>query len=384
MILHRDRRDGRVRPGVMPTSAYELGRSLRRIRTRQGFHTEDVSARTGLPLDQLEALESGVFDRVPDRMAMLRTLRRYADFLGLPGDRYVLVLVDHWPAPAAPSGPQPRIVAVDPVPGAGLDHPGSYDVGTARVSAVSTSTVAGKEPASAYDDQATGVLPLSAPTGGGWDTRNATAPVALHAADTGVIAAVPPRAAGAGRRARPPLGLRVVVGLVALAVLAGVGGLLVHHFDPRVLSSLGITRGTPTASTAGSGAGTATTGGTGGAASGGTAIFTVTTTSPGAATFEVRAPIFLVHVIAVGNESWMQATGPPTGATSAAAAPGGTVLFSGLLTSGQSKDFFVQRTLSVEVGSVAAHVYVSVGKKTVGFYYPPAAPYTMTFNALST
>ena len=99
-----------------PSSVPEVGRLLRRARTRQGLRLEDVSARTGLNLLQLEALESGTVDRIPDRVVVLKTLRRYADFLGLPGDRFVLAMVDHWPSPSAappvvpvPSPPAPEV-----------------------------------------------------------------------------------------------------------------------------------------------------------------------------------------------------------------------------------------------------------------------------------
>ena len=46
----------------------------------------------------LEALESGGVGQQHDRIATLRTLRAYANSLGLPGDDYVLVAVEQWPS----------------------------------------------------------------------------------------------------------------------------------------------------------------------------------------------------------------------------------------------------------------------------------------------
>jgi len=37
-------------------------------------------------------------DRLADRVETLQALRHYADFLGLPGDRYALLLIDLWPS----------------------------------------------------------------------------------------------------------------------------------------------------------------------------------------------------------------------------------------------------------------------------------------------
>lgn len=368
MILHRDGGTSRRgNAGGMPLSAPDLGRLLRRARTRQGLRMEDVSARTGLPLDQLDALEAGTVDRILDRMAILKTLRRYADFLGLPGERFVIALVDHWPAQSTPS---PPIAAFQP-PAAGLD-PGRPVIGTGAHSPLDTGTTpvalavpgpgAGAQDRTVTDlhDTAT-ANPLAA------SVHSNTAQVSLTMADTGVTPALPPpgRTETARRPTHAPLALRILVALVALAVLAGVAGLVIHHYEPHWLNSPGGTHAQqpPTRRAAkGSSKGN----------KGGTRVFTRVSASSDTASFEVRAPVFLVQMTVVGGDCWVQATGAGKTAPT----------FSGLLDSGQSKFFLVQHSLILEVGSVAAHVVVTVGKQTVGSYIPRVAPFTMTFKGV--
>ena len=95
------------RSASAPLSAREVGRSLRRARTTLGLSLKDVSERTGLPSELLRAAEVGTLDE-SDQLGTLRTVRHYADFLGLPGDRYALAVLECWPfRPSAASGPFP-------------------------------------------------------------------------------------------------------------------------------------------------------------------------------------------------------------------------------------------------------------------------------------
>jgi hypothetical protein len=415
----------------MPASAQELGRALRRVRTRQGLRIEDVSARTGLALDQLQGLENGALDASADRMAVLRTLRRYADFLGLPGDRYVLALVDHWPAPAAPPA-----AAVPAPPSTGsplvtaISSPGGLATGpsTGQLRPVDRGTApvaigpVGPVTATALVTQGTGTraFPSEAASGAPSETgfgRTGTHPAAGEAArggtgdtagdtgrgpagngrwgsgrpdlDTGMTPVVTSHPPGPPHRppTSPPLILRVTVVVVALAVVAVGAGLVIHRFEPRWLTSAGIghsgQQSTPTKPNV---------------AKASTSTTTAPEFIPGAGTatsksFTVRAQAFLVEVTAVGNDSWIQATTQPasaragssgsSGGSGAAGTTGnagtGSVLFAGILASGQTKDFLVQHQLTLEIGSIAAHVAVVASKKTIGHYVPTVAPFTMTF-----
>jgi len=361
VIRQRDGRGSRSDgPDAIPSSVSDLGRMLRRARTRQGFRLEDISARTGMPLDQLQILETGSIDRIPDRVATLKILRQYSDLLGLPGERIVIAVVDHWPAtPAVP----PSIPAYSSP--SGLLDTGGYPVTTA-------------------------VSPLVTPIVSGVHPRTEQTPLMI--ADTMAI--------GVGRHAPPaddtrppvhaPLALRVLVALVVAAMLIAGAGLVIDQYEPHWLDTLGITRsvqaeGTASSTTAGTRSAPASTGtsaqgtaGTvtspaggpaGGKSSSPKPTFAVTSTSPSTASFTVGAPAFDVQVRIVGGESWIQGT--QIGKA--------TPTYSGLLDNGQSKTFSVQQSFSLEVGSVAARVFVTVATQIVGSYNPPAAPYTMTF-----
>ena len=75
----------------------EIGRSLRRERTRQGLSIEEASFANCHNGSAAAGTREQNIDRLPDRVQTLKALRHYADFLGLPGDRYTLVLIEHWP-----------------------------------------------------------------------------------------------------------------------------------------------------------------------------------------------------------------------------------------------------------------------------------------------
>ncbi len=358
-MRHRDGGNRRNGSPKKPASVAELARTLRRVRTRQGLRLEDVSARTGLPLDELERLESGDVGRLEDRVATVKALRIYASSLGLSGDLYALSLVEHWPA-ARPAT----------APGAASDErwapTAAGDAPTAtvpRVAGVPTATTTASVPAIA-------VAVADAPPNTDVPAWPGTTSTAVAVLDTGLTPAVSglPHRPRRHRRAGTPLWLRALVVVVALAVLVGVAGLVIQAVQPSWLQTIGITHPNhPGASTTTVTTGTSSTTTTAAPASG----LRLVSTTPTAATFSVRASTFTVETSAVGNPSWVQVTDP--GQT----AP----LYAGILEAGQSKSFSTQHSLVVEVGSSAAHLFVSSGAKNLGFYFPKAAPYTVTFDA---
>lgn len=364
MTRRRDRGPRRDdAPTGTPSSVPDVGRLLRRARTRQGLRIEDVSVRTGLNLHQLEALESGTVERIPDRVVVLQTLRRYADFLGLPGERFVLAVVDHWP----PTSPSPAAPAVPPrmVPVAG---PAEVTLPT---TATSVAVQVPPSPAPAADEQRARrvtrlggpVLATPEPTGLQSQTEF---PLPV---DTGVTPAVhrpAPTERSRGRLATTLLSAAIAV--LALAVLVGVAGLVIHHYEPHWLDDLGITH-SPSATP--SHPSRAEHGAVGPPSTTAPSSFTVTTTSPNSANISVHASHCEVTVAATGGAAWVQAT------ESGQAAP----VFSGVLASGQSQQFPVETSLLLEVGSAAAHITVTTGLHLLGSYHPPAAPYTMTITS---
>jgi Domain of unknown function (DUF4115) len=104
------------------------------------------------------------------------------------------------------------------------------------------------------------------------------------------------------------------------------------------------------------------------------ATVSVGTSSADAATINVRAQSFTVTVSAVGGPAWTQVTdsqhqGP---------------VFSQVINAGQTQVFSATKTLTVEVGSSAAQLTVSVnGKPAAAAYVPQAAPFTITYQSVS-
>lgn len=411
MTLHRD---GPVRREDDPaaTSVSDIGRALRRERTRQGLRLDELAAQTGLPVGHLEALEAGSVDGPVDRIAVVRTLRAYADALGLDGDRYALALIDLWPdaaaaggasggvlpvpAPAGPPVPPPAYVPapLDPLtealrplgpadPGPPAGPFGATPAAAARIAGPGVDALTGPvqvvaplppapvtaalapPAAPVAPPAATGVVSVSAAgstirrVGGTSAPRDpGTAQVPAVMADTGTVPAVPRDR----RRGRPPTALWVLLGVVVLALAVGIAGLVIHKEKPQWLVDIGVT-------SAGHTGGHKTATGTHHATAAPTMAMTHLTSV--AASFEVHASYFLVQVVPVGGSSWVQATGSGQS----------TPLFAGTLANLQSKDFLVGpgQTLTVDVGSAHARLIVTSGKKEIGFYFPKVAPFTLTF-----
>jgi cytoskeletal protein RodZ len=370
VILNRDGGSRRDDAADMPSSVPELGRALRRARTRQGLRLEDVSDRTAVPVLELEALESGTVDRMPDRVQLLKSLRRYADFLGLPGERFVLILIDRWPDVSvfgvAPMPGQYAAVAPSPEPVVAPVTPAEPMAGATMYTR----------------DPATGAMPAVGSDGAdvtgtvaayGMGAASATGPASRLMVDTGVVPKVP-RAPDdqkkkvkkekvkkpKRRRTGAPWGLRLLVVFVALLVVVAVAGLIVHADEPGWWSDLGFNnshtnhQSTSTTSTTSP-----------------VPVFAITSNTPDSATFTVDAKAALISATPVKYESYMHAT------SSEQAAP----VFVGEVPAGQTKDFFVIHTLTLEVGSSSVDIFVKVGNKVVGLFAPKSAPFTMTFTA---
>lgn len=367
MILHREGTSRRAEPATLPRSVPELGRALRRERTRQGLRVDEVSARTGLPPVLLDALEAGTVDRLPDQVQTVKTLRGYADALGLDGDRYALLLIDLWPS----YGGGPPVVVVQQG-GSLVDVSGSVPLaaGTAA-GATSGDTAAAPAPAVAPDagggpepgrsgDTVVDAPPAIRRIGGTTPAPEpGTAQVPLVLADTGVNPAVP----AVAHRARNPWPLRVVAVVVVAVLVLAVAGLVLHREKPQWLHDIGI------------GAGPRAAGGAHAATTTVTSLpFTFGTEKKPTSTeavFAVHEPTYEVKVVAVGGSSWLQASDGSHGSP----------IYTGELAAGAVKIFSVtQARFTLQVGSTSARVFVAAGLKPIGFYFPQNAPFTMVFN----
>ena len=82
-----------------------LGRMLADERERQGLSRLDVAQRLHMSAYQVEALESGDYQRLPKGTFLRGFVRNYAKILGMPADAVLPLLAD-----SAPDGKRPGIV----------------------------------------------------------------------------------------------------------------------------------------------------------------------------------------------------------------------------------------------------------------------------------
>ncbi len=339
---------------VTSASVPDIGRSLRLAREQSGLTTAEAATRAGLSTADVEGLESGTVGRLRDRVETLRSLRVYADSLGLPGNDYALAVIDLWPTVAqlparGPDSGQVPVVSVttapagghSPATGAGwpLDHTGAADFSvTGVVSPL-------------------GALPL---TDG--------APHAVDhepMVDTGEIPAV---------KQAVPRSLKILVGSAAVLVAVGIFTLLEHsNFsswhkslqadtsrwwqDLKVDSGLAPKKAPHTATIP---AGTPPK------------VEMVQNPAASSVTVNVHSTTFNVKMVAFKTPSWMQVT------NSEQAAP----VYQQVMPGGGNAVFAVTHSLTVETGSPSARAYLYDGTTFIGFFFPTKAPYTMTFNAV--
>lgn len=401
VVLRSDRRisPATAEPGTVGVTAGftvgDVGRQLSRQRNRQGLSLQDVALRTGIPVDQLRAAETGAIDR-PDGLATLKTVRRYADFLGLPGDRFALAILERWPTKGGPhpfaaraaraaqaaqaewtqtalqeAAPRPQLTGpTASLPSLGsLELPGPPGDGTAR-NHTENGQGSGKNgrvrangevepaPASAFS-------PVQRVTSRPDDTSYWNA-----FSDTGVTPAVLAPEDQVWRRPRRgvPVALQAVVVLVTLAVLAGLALLAVDRLKPSWLRAVGLTHAaTPsTAPAASRGSRQPATHGTA------TAAIRPTKTA-GAAAFVVRASSFTTKVTSPGGPCWVEVF------TNTSSAPA----YTGVIAAGGSQTFSHVHSLVVEMGSTAGRLSVSSSGGHVSTFAPSGVPYRITIRTHS-
>ncbi|MHB8680627.1 MAG: RodZ domain-containing protein [Acidimicrobiales bacterium] len=165
-----------------------------------------------------------------------------------------------------------------------------------------------------------------------------------------------------------PSWLQAAVWLVALLVLLGAAGLVVHQVRPAWLKSLE-SRAAATSTAATQATAASSTARVHRTSSGG---ITETTTGPQAETVAVRAAKYTV-VVTTSAPCWVQVSSP----TSAAA------VFAQVMQAGATQSFdSAGSKLTVQLGSSAATVTVKVGGKPAKWQFKPtAAPYVLNFTS---
>jgi hypothetical protein len=344
---------------VTSPSVEDIGRSLRLAREQARLSLEEAAAQAELSAAEAEALESGDPSRLRDRVETLRSLRLYAEALGLPGKDYLVALVDLWPAPGVltprpgDSGQVP-VVSVSGAPAGG--HSPAYDGGwPSELTRAADFSVTGVISPLGTLPVADGVRPSTLATDDQLDTD----------ADTGEIPAV---------RQGVPRALKVLVAFTVLLIGLGIFTLLEHsHFtawhksvqadSSRWFHDLKVDVGlSPKKAHHGP------------AVAPGTPPKVVITPNPNTSSVvvDVHASSFTVKMVAFKAPSWMEVNDSEQD----------TPIYQQVMPGGANQTFTVLHSLTVETGSASARAYIYAGTTFIGYYFPTAAPYTLTFNAV--
>jgi cytoskeletal protein RodZ len=341
--------------GGLDPPARSVGTQLRQAREERGLDLLTVHDRLERPITQIEALETGDSAALPDETLALSTLRRYATFLGLDGDTLADQFVAERGSPADDRSPAPPVAALTGVVAAvttGPDHLRAY-------------TETGEVP------QIGRRLTSSAGMSGTYGYSVATGP------PTGTFPVVP-RAdlrrsrrtvARARRRMHAPTSLKLVTWFVALLVLVVGAGFVLQAAAPQVLANAHVLRVVAPGTATGSG--------------GGPSGSTTATSAPrvrqafpvqpagstaSSANYTVATSKFDV-VVATSGPCWVQVT------SSSSPDP----LLSGVQPGGKVLSYPDDGAMTVEVGSTAVLVGVTIKGKAAFTDTPKAIPFTYTF-----
>jgi cytoskeletal protein RodZ len=340
--------------------AESVGTQLRRAREERGLDLLAVHDRLGRPITQIEALETGDMASFPDETLAVSVLRRYATFLGLDGDD----LADQFVASRSP-----------------LDDEQGAERRVAALTSVGAAVTTGPEHLRAYTE--TGEVPqigrrgaVAADSSGNLDHPVSSGP------PTGTFPVVPRSdlrrsrrtVARARRSMRAPTSLKVVTWFAALLLVVVAVGFVLQATSPQVLANAHILRVVPAGSVESSAGGSSTAGPSGS---------TVTTSAPHAhqtfpvqpagstpssAAYTVASSKFDV-VVAITGPCWVQVT------SSSSPDP----LLSGVQPGGKVLRFPDDGVMSVEVGSTAVLVGITIKGKNEFTTTPKAIPFTYTF-----
>jgi cytoskeletal protein RodZ len=348
------RRGGDGNDGELASEPESVGIQLRRARDERGLDLLAVHDRLGRPITQLEALETGDMAALPDEALAVSTLRRYATFLGLDGD----ALTDQFVLERGSA-------SVDPLTRAPVAVPSVVAAVTTGPDHLRAFTETGEVP------QVGGRVTSAAGTSGNYGYAVSLGP------PTGTFPVVPRddlrkgrrQVARARRRMRAPTGLRIVTWIAAVLVLIVASGFVLLKARPQVLANADILRTAPAGSVAAGGPGDG--------------LATVATPTTGHQTFPVQpagstatsasynvATSRFNVVVATSGPCWVQIT------SSSSPVP----LISGVQPAAKVLTYPADGTMTVEVGSSAVLVGVTIRGKAAFTDAPKAIPYTFTFS----
>jgi cytoskeletal protein RodZ len=330
-----------------------VGARLRQARDERGLDLLAVHDRLGRPITQLEALETGDMAALRDEALAVSTLRRYATFLGLDCD----VLADQFVLERASE-------SVDPVTRS-----------TAAVTSVVAAVTTGPDHLRAFTEtgevpQVGGRVTSAAGTSGNYDYAVSVGP------PTGTFPVVPRadlakgrrQVARARRRMHAPTGLKIITWVAAILVLAVATGYGLLAVRPRVLANAHILRVAPAGSTAAGGQESGLASRTTSPATHQTFPVQPSGSTTSSASYTVATGTFNV-VVATSGPCWVQIT------SSSSPVP----LISGVQSAAKVLTYPAVGTMTVEVGSSAVLVRITIKGKTAFTDAPKTIPYTYTF-----
>ncbi len=286
---------------------------------------------------------------LPDEALAVSTLRRYAIFLGLDEDDLTTGFLAE--RAVDPVDPATRVNAVTSVVAAvttGPDHLRAF-------------TETGEVP------QVGGRVTAAAGTSGNYEYAVSAGP------PTGTFPVVPRsdlrrsrrHVARARRRMHAPRSLKIATWIAVVLVVAVVVGYGLLAARPRLLADAHILRVVPAGSATG---GSPSAAGTTSPAARQTFPVQPTGTTSSSAAYSVATSKFTV-VVATSGPCWVQVT------SSSSAVP----LLSGVQPAAKVLSYPAQGTMTVEVGSSAVLVGVTIAGRSAFTQAPPSAPFTYTF-----
>lgn len=332
--------------------AGSVGTLLRQAREERGLDLITVHDRLDRPITQIEALEQDDHVALPDAALAASTLRRYATLLGLDGDALSAQFAAERVAAEFDPGitrATPAVTSVVAAVTAGPDHLRAFtetgEVPQVGGRVTSASGASGNHSYSVSSGPPTGTFPVVPRS----DLRKSRRSVTR-----------------ARRRMKAAAWLKVVTWIVGVLVLAVATGWVLLAISPRVLANAHILRVVPAGS---QNAGTGPTNTTPATTH---QIFPVVPsgTSPSGATYTVATSKFDV-VIATSGRCWVQVT------SSSSPVP----LVSSVQDAGKVLTFPASGTMTVEVGSSAAVVGITIKGRSAFTNTPQVIPFTYTFTS---
>lgn len=346
------RRGGRRRQsGATPDT---VGTALREAREEMAVTLAEVHDRTGVPPQQLEALEAGDLSRFPDLRSALTAVRRCSDLMQLDSEGFARVVEDHWSSSLGGSAT---------VGARGGEANGGRPDGAYITEAVPTGHLSRYPGDGTHLRAFTQTAEVPGVRRTGVSAGNGHSHVQFN--DTGSFPATPARLAFV----RPAhVILRGAVWITATLLVVALVGLAVAHWEPQLLKDIHLVRTTnttilPAAPGTPSRPGAHTH----------TAVVTQTGSGTGSATISVRASNYSV-VVAAWARCWTVVNSPQSFSP----------VFQGILQGGEVKVFNSSNgQLTVNLGASLVTMEVRINGKTVpGWVFKPnSAPFVLNFTS---